>query len=331
MESIQCVCIYLVASEKEISFIKDCIYRFGKNTEIVSVTKFGEEPVRPAKGVSVVLEYDETNPNSQRYASFFEKSDIPFVALCKSAHAGFSAINGNLGEMMVVSKIPITDEEKKMFAFSLINKLKMLPLKAAASERTLKTTYSTSFNKIIAIGSSTGGTEALVEVLKNLRPDCPPILIVQHMPPVFTKLFAERLHKNCPMSVWEAKNGDKLQTGLALIAPGEMHMTLCFENGKYFVECRHGEKVHGCCPSVDILFNSIAKTAADKTVAVILTGMGADGADGMVNLRRRGAFTIGQDKDSSIVYGMPRAAFERGGVIVQRRLTDISRTILENI
>lgn len=185
--------------------------------------------------------------------------------------------------------------------------------------------------KIIAIGSSTGGTETVLEILKQLPAGSPPVLVVQHMPPVFTKIYATRLHNNCTMSVWEARDGDELRPGLVLIAPGELQMSLERRDGKLIVRCLEGEKVNGHCPSVDVLFSSVAKVSGKKALGVILTGMGADGAKGLLEMRQAGAFTLGQDEKSAVVYGMPKAAHEIGAVAKQAPLGEIPRLIQENI
>ncbi|ADL53691.1 protein-glutamate methylesterase/protein-glutamine glutaminase [Clostridium cellulovorans] len=182
-------------------------------------------------------------------------------------------------------------------------------------------------NKIIAIGASTGGTEAILEVLKDFSRDMPPVVITQHMPPVFTKMYADRLNNLCHMEVKEAENLDAVIPGRVLIAPGNKHMRLIKRGNNYFVECVNGEKVNGHCPSVDVLFNSVAEVAGSKAVGVILTGMGSDGAQGLLKMKQKGAKTIGQDEQSSVVYGMPRVAYEIGAVDKRAALKNISGLI----
>lgn len=183
--------------------------------------------------------------------------------------------------------------------------------------------------KIIAIGASTGGTEATLEVLKSLPKEMPGILVTQHMPAGFTKMYADRLGKICNMEVREAKNGDRLSAGIALVAPGDKQMKLLKDDKGYFVTCREGEKVSGHCPSVDVLFNSVAEVAGKNAVGIILTGMGKDGAEGLLNMKKAGAYTIGQDKESCIVYGMPMVAFNIGAVQVQASIEDISDLLIK--
>jgi len=186
-------------------------------------------------------------------------------------------------------------------------------------------------DKVIVLGASTGGTEAIREVLERLPANTPGIVIVQHMPPNFTKSFAERLNSLCAIEVKEATNGEFLGVGKALIAPGDYHMALRRSGAKYYVEIGTGEKVSGHRPSVDVLFNSASKSAGKNALGVILTGMGSDGAKGMLALRKAGAKTLGQDEDSCVVYGMPRAAYEIGAVEKQVSLDKMPEAILSAI
>lgn len=183
--------------------------------------------------------------------------------------------------------------------------------------------------KLIAIGASTGGVEALKEFLVQFPRNAPGMIIVQHMPANFTGQFAERLNGVCEIEVKEAKSGDTISIGQALIAPGDLHMVLRRSGHRYYVELGGGEKVSGHRPSVDVMFNSVAKTAGSNAVGVILTGMGADGAKGMLNMRNAGSMTFGQDERSSTVYGMPKVAFELGGVIKQNALSALPQDILD--
>ena len=186
-------------------------------------------------------------------------------------------------------------------------------------------------NKIIIIGASTGGTEAIIKILKELPENFPPILIAQHMPCGFTKLYADRLNKICKMEVREALNGDRIKPGNVLIAPGDKHMMIKKYDAGYYVSCRKGETINGYCPSIDLLFNSAAEIAGKKSVGIILTGMGKDGAVGLLNMKKAGAYTIGQDKRTSAVYGMPMAAFNIGAVMVQAPIEDISEILTKHL
>lgn len=168
-------------------------------------------------------------------------------------------------------------------------------------------------DKVIAIGASTGGTEALKRVIQAFPSNTPGIVIVQHMPAGFTNMFAQRLDQECEMEVKEAQSGDRVMNGRVLIAPGGKHMQLKRSGGIYQVSVTDGEKVCGHRPSVDVLFRSVARYAAKNAVGVMLTGMGADGADAMKLMRDAGARTLAQDEASSVVFGMPKEAWKRGG------------------
>ena len=183
-------------------------------------------------------------------------------------------------------------------------------------------------SKIIAIGASTGGTDAIHTVISGLPRDMPPIVIVQHMPPVFTKLYAERLNNTCELEVKEAEDGDALRPGRVLIAPGNFQMRLAKRGTGYIVKCTEEEKVSGHCPSVDVLFDSVADVAGKQSIGVILTGMGRDGANGLLKMKKTGAYTIGQDEKSSVVYGMPMVAFNIGAVEKQLPLDRIADEII---
>ncbi|HWB32211.1 MAG TPA: chemotaxis response regulator protein-glutamate methylesterase [Acidobacteriaceae bacterium] len=161
---------------------------------------------------------------------------------------------------------------------------------------------------IIAIGASTGGTAAIQEVLLRLPPDIPPIVITQHIPPGFSGAFAERLNRICALEVREAVHGDRLRRGLVLLAPGDHHMVVCSTPGGFTVELEHGPEVCYLRPSVDVMFFSVAEAIGSRAVGVLLTGMGADGARGMLALHQAGAATIAQDEATCVVYGMPREA-----------------------
>lgn len=180
---------------------------------------------------------------------------------------------------------------------------------------------------VLAIGASTGGTEAIYEVISRFNTDIPGTVIVQHMPPGFTDMYAKRLNNQCKVAVKEAVTGDRVIPGQVLIAPGDKHMRLVKVNGIYQVECKAGEKVSGHCPSVDVLFQSVAKTAKNKSIGVILTGMGGDGAKGLLEMRQAGAVTIGQDEASCVVYGMPKVAYDIGAVQYQTELSAIPNKI----
>jgi two-component system chemotaxis response regulator CheB len=187
------------------------------------------------------------------------------------------------------------------------------------------------YNTVIAIGASTGGTEATLQVLKNLPPDTPGILVTQHMPEGFTKMYADRLNRLCQMNVKEAQSGDAIERGQVLIAPGDLQMKVVKIGSRYSVNCYSGEKVSGHRPSVDVLFQSIADTAGPNSVGIIMTGMGRDGADGLLSMKKKGAFTIGQDAESCVVYGMPMVAYNIGAVVTQTSCANISNVLLKHL
>lgn len=179
---------------------------------------------------------------------------------------------------------------------------------------------------VVAIGASTGGTEAISTVIKGFGTDIPGVVVVQHMPPGFTEMYARRLDKECVVEVKEAKTGDVVKPGRVLIAPGgEEHMRLVRVGEEYQVILRRGQKVNGHCPSVDVLFQSVAETAGSHALGILLTGMGSDGARGLLKMRQHGARTIGQDESSCVVYGMPKVAYELGAVQYQEKLSEVAR------
>lgn len=183
-------------------------------------------------------------------------------------------------------------------------------------------------DKIIAIGASTGGVEALTMLLSGFPENCPPTVIVQHMPGTFTTSFAERLNKVCKPVVSEAGGGDLLRPGHVFLAPGSTTHLMLEGRGQFKCRLVEADKVSGHRPSVDVLFQSVAAKAGPRTIGVILTGMGADGAEGLLGIRRAGGMTFGQDEASCAIYGMPRVAFERGAVQKQLPLKDIADEIL---
>jgi two-component system chemotaxis response regulator CheB len=185
--------------------------------------------------------------------------------------------------------------------------------------------------RVVAIGTSTGGTQALEEVLCALPRVCPGIVIVQHMPEKFTAAFAERLDGICRIAVKEAQNGDRVVQGRALIAPGGKHMLLRRNGAQYYVEVVDGPLVNRHRPSVDVLFRSVAKAAGANALGVIMTGMGDDGAAGLLEMRKAGARTVAQDEASCVVYGMPKEAVKRGAVEKSVPLSAIDKEILQQL
>lgn len=216
----------------------------------------------------------------------------------------------------LIVKIKIASKSKVM-----INQSATLAAQSRIEARSEKTS-------LIAIGASTGGTEAIFNILKNLPSSLPGIVIVQHIPPVFSRMFAERLHHQTQFTVKEAQTGDYVKQGYVHIAPGDRHLRVKRIGEEFRLECYEGEKVNGHCPSVDILFESVAKEAGNGAIGIILTGMGYDGAKGLLVMRRKGARTIGQDEQSSVVYGMPKVAYDIGAVQRQVPINSIPQLLI---
>lgn len=187
-------------------------------------------------------------------------------------------------------------------------------------------------NKLVGIGTSTGGPSALIKVFSRLPENFPaPVLVVQHMPSGFTKAFAERLDGLSRLTVKEAENGDKVLPGCGYVAPGDSHMIIERKSTGDFIKIYSGEKVSGHCPSIDVLFDSMATSYDKENVAVIMTGMGKDGADGILKVKNNGGYTIAQNENTSVVYGMNRAAVELGAIKDEVSLDDIPKKIVEHL
>ncbi len=217
-------------------------------------------------------------------------------------------------------------EKIKFASRARINKKTIAQQQSDAPPKRLSMVETT--NKIFAIGASTGGVQAVTKLLSALPANAPGTLIVQHMPAHFTTSFAERLNKECAVNVAEARNGDHVIPGKALIAPGGLHMLLQRSGASYYVTVKDGPHVCRQKPSVELLFNSVAKYAGANAVGAILTGMGNDGARGLFNMRQSGAHTIAQDEASSVVFGMPQAAIERNAAEKIVPLSAIAKTMI---
>lgn len=263
---------------------------------------------------------------------------LPVVVVSSVAENVFNALDA--GAVDFVTKPSAAKGGMPAFIAELVGKIKVastakvrqpnarpaMPGAAPARQQELDS------SKIIAIGASTGGTDALYEVLTHLPANIPGIIIVQHMPTGFTKLFAERLDRNCKFHVKEAADGDLVRPGQAIVAAGDHHMRLVKSGSTYQISSQTGERVSGHCPSVDALFTSVAQVAdCSKIVGVILTGMGKDGAEGMLKMRQAGAYTIGQDEATAVVYGMPKVAYDMGGVCTQLPLQSIADDIVKHV
>ena len=276
-------------------------------------------------GIDFLKEYLPNNP-------------VP-VILCSSLNLKvFDALNA--GAVDFVRK-PDIQESKEVFITNLTQKVlvasmarpRSAPLRSPSiAVDTPSLGGGLALDRVLGgLGASTGGTEATLEVMRRLPADIPPMVIVQHMPKGFTQMYADRLNRICKMEVREAKNGDELRRGLALVAPADLQCRVVRIGDKYTVSCSQGEKVSGHRPSVDALFHSMAEVVRCKMVGIIMTGMGQDGAAGLLEMRRKGAYTIGQDKESSVVYGMPMVANDIGAVCVQASCENVANVLLRHL
>ena len=323
----------------------------GKDTSIEIIGGFSD-PVEAEKQIGAlrpdVLVVDMEMPKMR--GDTFIKRILPKYPGVKALVV--SSLSGNVFNAMQAGAIDFVSKpgsqpgyERDQFAKDMIQKIKVAasakiitpshtgmrsstPAQAAAASARVSITGATS-KSVIAIGASTGGTEAIIEVIKHFPANTPGVVIVQHMPPVFTRMYAERVDKICAMDVREAQSGDRVVQGTILIAPGgDQQMYLRQDASGYYINLTTGAKVSGHCPSVDVLFDSVAKTAGRNAVGVILTGMGADGAKGLTSMKNTGAYTFGQDEASCVVYGMPMVAYEMGGVSEQLPLSSIGNAVV---
>ncbi len=242
---------------------------------------------------------------------FLEESKVRISDAVKAAH-----LSRNKTKRKSASPAPAAPVTKKLSADVMIAK--------PSTKQSIETT-----GKVIVVGASTGGTEALKTFLEQLPLDSPGVVIVQHMPEHFTAAFAKRMDSTCRISVKEAENNDSVLTGRALIAPGNKHILLKRSGARYYVEIKEGPLVSRHRPSVDVLFRSAARYSGKNTIGIIMTGMGDDGARGMEELKEAGAYTIAQDEATSIVFGMPREAIKRNAVEIVLPLTAIAEAAIE--
>ena len=191
-------------------------------------------------------------------------------------------------------------------------KLRPPPATEVRAQRASFASAASQAGRVIAIGASTGGTTAINSLLSSFPSDSPPTILVQHMPPVFTRMFAEALGKIAKIRVREAQDGDLLEQGLGLVAPGDRHLRIIKDGARFRARLDGGERVSGHRPSVDVMFSSVAKACGARAIGILLTGMGRDGADGLLEMRRAGARCIAQDEESSVVFGMPKEAWTNG-------------------
>lgn len=276
----------------------------------------------------VILDLDACSSTPAYLRQLVEKNKLLILLTAQSPSTAVPYRSGAANEFVAKPRA-YTGASVNLFTNSVMTKIRafsitMPTLNFHGMQKTVDTNQ-----KIVAVASSTGGTEAVERILRGLPADIAPMLIVQHMPSGFTKFFADRLNSICPMEVREAKDNDYLQKGLVLIAPADKHMKLVRRGSKLMVECFIGTKMHGVMPAADVLFESVAPLMRRNVVGVILTGMGADGARGMMMMHNNGAKTIGQDQKSCVVYGMPKVAYDMGAIDMQLPLDNIAETILK--
>ena len=257
---------------------------------------------------------------------------IPVVMVSSLSDKVFDALQAGAVDFVVK---PRTSDRKQLDAF--LTKELPVKIKVASTASIGKIKSSTRCveparrlandrNIVIAIGASTGGTEAIAAVVKDFPPDMPGTVIVQHMPVGFTQMFAKRLNDQSRVKVKEAENGDTIMPGHVLIAPGgNQQMRVVKVGNNYQVSLKEGHKVNGHCPSVDVLFDSVADVVGKDALGIILTGMGRDGASGLLKMKEAGAVTIGQDESTCVVYGMPKVAYDIGAVMYQEKLNNIAK------
>ena len=276
-------------------------------------------------GIDFLKEYLPTHP-------------VPVILVSSLNLKVFDALNA--GAVDFVRK-PDVQESKEVFVTNLTQKVlvasmarpRSIPLRSpsVAVEAPALGGGLAMDRVLVGLGASTGGTEATLEVMRRLPADIPPMVIVQHMPKGFTQMYADRLNRICKMEVREARNGDELHRGLALVAPADLQCRVVRIGDKYTVSCTQGEKVSGHRPSVDAMFHSMAEVVRCKMVGIIMTGMGQDGAAGLLEMRKKGAYTIGQDKESSVVYGMPMVANDIGAVCIQASCENVANVLLRHL
>jgi two-component system chemotaxis response regulator CheB len=311
--------------------LKNDLSRLGCAESVVQVPRVADAEHKISNTYSNIIIVDlDSTPDLLRLQQI--KNRYTVFTLCVSANSSFAVSSlRNGGDEFVLKPVITTTLSSERF-FEAVSKrvVTYAQRQKAPSMRELnKMVLKNDKQKILAIASSTGGTNALEVLLKNLPPDVPPTIIVQHMSSGFTKLFADRLNANYKQQVKEAETGDYLMRGTILIAPADRHIKLVRREGRLAVECFVGQKLHGVMPAADILFESIAELVKADAVGVVLTGMGADGGRGLMLMRNAGAKTIGQDEATCVVYGMPKVAKDLGGVTFELPLDRIADKIME--
>lgn len=305
------------------SIVNLLIHTFNPCPEImVTGCKTGRRDVMILHPRLIILDIDtKTYDDMADYlVRLVPKYSVPVIVCTEQSRMKYTFVNA--GAVDVIRK-QHSGDAPDYFANRLSESISTIQ-KAVSEDRIRSFTEST---KIIAIGGSTGSTNALPVILNGLCLDAPPVICVLHMPEVYTKIYAQQLDNSLPFDVHEAKKGMYVNSGQVIIAAGAKHLRVFRDKKGYFITSEPGVKVSGHCPSVDVLFDSVAYAAKSDAIGVILTGMGSDGAKGMLNMKRMGAYNIGQDEPSSVVYGMPKTAFENGAVSLQSPLQNIAEDI----
>lgn len=338
--------VMVVDDSKTILSLLNSVLKTDSSIEVCALV---EDPLKVEEFIKVhnpdVLTLDIHMPGIngvELFKKIYPKYNIPTIMISSlSINEGPLVLEAlEFGAFDYIQKPKL--EEIKNVGNIILEKVKAAHLAKAAlreSQMTQQCKFNTEFGfdriqgeleeKLVLIGSSTGGTNAISDVLKQLPPKIPPILIVQHIPPVFSAAFANRLNEICDFTVKEAEDGEEIKINHVYIAKGGIHMGIKKLKGKRYIEFSDTEPVNRFKPSVDYMFNSVANCLAQDTIGIILTGMGDDGAKGLLKLKSLGVETIGQDKESSVVYGMPRAAFELGGVKYVEPLHNIAKKLIQ--
>jgi two-component system chemotaxis response regulator CheB len=258
---------------------------------------------------------------------------IPVIVISSRGDLSESALRAGAAGFILKPADPKNKDSFNSFTTELPKQVRAAFLKSKPASLLHTEGGASASSCVVVLGASTGGTQATSKIVQALPADFPGMVVVQHMPPDFTKMYASNLDRDCRLKIVEAKDGEKIEQGKVLIAPGgSSHLELQRRGDGNFVRLVPGDKVSGHCPSVDVLFHSAAKQLPGRhTVGVILTGMGADGARGLMAMRNTGSYTIGQDEKSCVVYGMPREAFEMGAVTRQSPLDGIAELMIRYV
>ena len=287
-----------------------------------------ERHLNDRMGNLIVIDLD-TVPTMSRLALLKQRHRLYIVCVANSGTFAAESLRSG-GDEFVLKPAIATPLSTQRFNDTIAQKVMdyLQRQKVPAMRELVKMVGKNDKQKILAIASSTGGTTALEVLLRGLPADVAPTVVVQHMSSGFTKLFADRLNATNKQTIREAATGDPLMRGTVLLAPADRHMRLVHRDGRLAVECFVGVKLHGVMPAADILFESVAELVKDKAVGVVLTGMGADGARGLVQMRNAGAKTIGQDEASCVVYGMPKVAKDLGAINFELPLDRIAEKVI---